>query len=393
MATMSDREILERAERAARSVVVPEGRYEDLLRRHDRKRRNQRISAGAVGIAVVAAVVWIATIGGMFDPAQTPGGAEPTGPADRTTTAPAIDTRSPLPTAAPWYSPTATSEVDYVIDLNTGEMTPLPRAIIRSLGDTGRLPQFRYAASSDGSMLAFVGTGEEGSPQIFIAGIDGTGVRQVTHDQTRATSPAWSPDGTSIAYVAHGDADVPSIYVLDVATGEATRITDGVHSAWTPTFTPDGSSILFTEGSAPPELRTVPLAGGESTLLLGPGDLYDSASGWSSDSANGSMSPDGSLVTFLGTCPEGGGPCRYVANVDGTKRRVILGWHGVPAGTWSPDGSRIVAETKRKGENLPLPPTSPNFIYVVDVSTKAATIVANGRGAIWLDDHRLLVEV
>jgi Tol biopolymer transport system component len=287
--------------------------------------------------------------------------------------------------------------VDYVIDLNTGEMTPLPRAILRSLGDTGSVPEIRYAASSDGSMLAFVGTGEEGSPQIFIAGIDGTGVRQVTHDQTRATSPAWSPDGTSIAYVAYGDADVPSVYVLDVATGEATRITDGVQPASAITFTPDGSSILFTGGTGVsgqvPELRTVSLAGGESTLLLGPGDLYDSASGWSSDSASGSMSPDGSLVTFLGTCPGGGGPCRYVANVDGTKRRVISGSHGGPAGTWSPDGRRIVAGETRKGENLPLPPTSPSFIYVVDVATQAPTIVANGRAAIWLDDHRLLVEV
>jgi Tol biopolymer transport system component len=50
--------------------------------------------------------------------------------------------------------------------------------------------------------VAFVGTGDEGSPQIFIAGIDGTGVSQLTHDPTGAMSPAWSPVGTRISYVA-----------------------------------------------------------------------------------------------------------------------------------------------------------------------------------------------
>jgi hypothetical protein len=39
------------------------------------------------------------------------------------------------------------------------------------------------------------------------------------------------------------------------------------------------------------------------------------------------------------------------------------------------------------------PPTSPDFVIVVDVATEAATIVANGRAAIWLDDLTLVVAV
>ena len=48
-------------------------------------------------------------------------------------------------------------EADYVIDLTTGLMTPLPLPIIRS----GSKPESglpRYAASRDGSRLAYVGT-------------------------------------------------------------------------------------------------------------------------------------------------------------------------------------------------------------------------------------------
>ncbi|HET6713957.1 MAG TPA: hypothetical protein VFI59_09630 [Actinomycetota bacterium] len=74
---MNDQEILDRAERAARSVVVPDGRFEELLRRRDRKRRNQRIAAGVVGITVFVAAIWIVTTG-LPDQSQTevvPGGA------------------------------------------------------------------------------------------------------------------------------------------------------------------------------------------------------------------------------------------------------------------------------------------------------------------------------
>jgi hypothetical protein len=90
-------------------------------------------------------------------------------------------------------------------------------------------------------------------------------------------------------------------------------------------------------------------------------------------------------VTFLSDCPGGGGPCRYVANADGTDRRVIPGWEAIPAGTWSPDGTRIV--TMDILDAFP-----PEVILVTDVVTGEATRVAKGRAAIWLDDHTLLVE-
>jgi hypothetical protein len=57
---------------------------DDVARRRDRKRRNQRIAAGVVGIAVFVAAVWIVTSLGSLDRSQTsvvPGG-EVTGPAE-----------------------------------------------------------------------------------------------------------------------------------------------------------------------------------------------------------------------------------------------------------------------------------------------------------------------
>jgi Tol biopolymer transport system component len=291
----------------------------------------------------------------------------------------------PQPPAGP--GPTETVPLapdgDYIIELNTGEMSPLPEAIIRSLG--GPVFATEYAVSPDGSRLAYVGPGENESGQIFIAGIDGTGVRQVTHDPGLVAGwLAWSPDGTTIAY-----GDAPNLFVLDVATGESTQITKGtLHRSLFPRdvgafaglqITPDGSSLLYTDvGDQDPVLRTVPVAGGESTLLIGPlGNL--------SRASNGSLSPDGSLVTFMGSEGEGRPDRRYVANADGTDLRLLPDVYGIPcfsnpAGTWSPDGSRIVCSEASR-------------VIVIDIATGDAAPVAQGRGAIWLDDHTLLVSL
>jgi len=67
-------------ERFAPLFEAPEPSFDRFLRRRDRKRRNQRISAGVVGIAVFLSAVWIATTGGPFDRTQTPAVPGPTVP-------------------------------------------------------------------------------------------------------------------------------------------------------------------------------------------------------------------------------------------------------------------------------------------------------------------------
>lgn len=339
--------------------------FDSFLRRRDRKHLNQRVAAGVVAIAIVAVpVAWIIATGGRSGRTPVPG-----------------DTGSSV--AVP-----GGLSVDYVIDLNTGVMTPLPDSILRTLGKVPERSWSQYVVSPDGTLIAYVGTGDDGTPQIFTAAIEGTAVRQMTRDAIDVNWPALSPDSRKIAYASGTSLGGAKLFVFDVVTGRSTQITEEIDFGGGLQFTPDGSALLYTGcigtcsiGHAE-ELRTVPVTGGSSTVLIGPGG---SARGDLTNVMSGALSPDGSHVTFIGSevgSPELG---RWVANVDGTQRRSLPGCvDSIPAGTWSPDGSRIVCLVGFRDRAI---------IVVVDVATGDFSEVAEGRTAIWLDDHTLLVEV
>jgi len=342
-------------ERAGSNAPPLDLQLERVLRRRDRKRRNQRISAGVVGIAVFVAAVWIVTTGGSFNRTQQP----------------AVQ---PTPTPPAGTAPGA----GFLIDLNTGEMTQLPKSIAG----------WRYAVSPDGTMVAYISEDDAGRPQVFIASLDGTDVQQVTHDQRGAVDPDWSPDGAAIAYTsgAHmsGLEDVSNIFVLDLATGETSQVTNekpttetccGPLGAAYPQFSPDGASIVYwvNRGVADHRsacwpcygVRIVPVTGGKSVLLV-------------DDAFEGTLSPDGSTLAV--GC---GNRLVCIAHADGTNLRVVVRSRSFGP-KWSPDGTRIAYINYEKSPN--------DSVFVVDVATGETTFVAEGTWPEWLDDHTLIIE-
>jgi len=302
---------------------------------------------------------------------------------------PANSTTPPAPSAsppAPSTSPPATAvgefpKTDYLLDLSTGEMTPLPVSIA---GTKDRI--YDYAASPDGSKLAYAGPGENGASQVFIANLDGSGAEQVTTDD-EAMAPAWSPDGSKIAYLGQRGNEPQNIFVLDLATGASTQVTfetDGVFDGSPPSFTPDGASIVYG-GQPEGEVKIVQIAGRESAHLA---DLTREAHVddfltrelYVEDFAdNVQLSPDGALLAY--SCP-GGLISVCVANADGTDARYVAkAGDSVVSPRWSPDGTRLAYWSFHAAE-----------VFVVDVATGKAVQVTHGAQPAWLDDHTLIVK-
>jgi Tol biopolymer transport system component len=78
--------------------------------------------------------------------------------------------------------------------------------------------------SPDGKRLAFFG-GTDTREQLFVVGVDGSGLQQVTRGSSPAIMPRWSPDGASLFFFR--DADPPAFVRVPVNGGPATDLIPG----------------------------------------------------------------------------------------------------------------------------------------------------------------------
>jgi Tol biopolymer transport system component len=335
--------------RLATQKIDPEQGFVERQHHHQRQRtRNRKL--GALALAAVIGLVAVVVVIRAAD--------------DGTGTRPAVQ---PTPTPPARTIP----GVDYLIDLNTGEMTQLHNRIPGS--------GYGYAVSPDGTMVAYTSHDDALTPQVFIANLGFTDVQQVTHDQRGALEPAWSPDGEAIAYTSgaytSGDRAVSNIFVLNLATGETSQVTNekpttepclgcGPQGADSPQFSPDGASIVYDlHRGGDADVRIVRVTGGRSFLLVG-------------GAALATFSPDGSTLAV--GCSDG----ICIVYADGTNLRALVSGDALYGPEWSPDGTRIAYANQDNGDK----------VFVVDVATGENTFVAEGTDSEWLDEHTLIIE-
>ncbi len=96
--------------------------------------------------------------------------------------------------------------------------------------------------SPDGSQIAFV-SDRGGSPQIYIMDSTGRRLRRLTFEGSYNTSPAWSPDDKWIAFVGRKNGK-NQIFMIKFDGTDLRQLTDNGNNE-NPTFSPEGMFIAF----------------------------------------------------------------------------------------------------------------------------------------------------
>lgn len=93
-----------------------------------------------------------------------------------------------------------------------------------------------------GREIAFI-SDRGGSPQVYVMDASGANQRRLIARGGHADSPSWSPDGRYIAFT-YGGAGSFQIFVADVASGQLLQVTSAGRNE-SPTWSPDGRHLAF----------------------------------------------------------------------------------------------------------------------------------------------------
>ena len=332
--------------------------------RHRKANRNKKVGAFA------AAAIGLAAVG------CTPGTREGQNAAARANASPA--------------TPSVTAPGPFLLDLRTGERTPLAENLGGGLN---------YVPSPDGTRVVF-GTCCSSTDAVTVANIDGTDAHKLAAPEgLNYYGPRWSPDGTKLVYQERdggGDTaltgDVGNLFVEDLPSGRRTQVTDlKLTRAWwwflSPSFSPDGRNILFHLPRGRSETTrwdvwSVPVAGGESTLVL----RNASFPVLSADQ----ILPNGVRVAYVSPWPSDFAGHSIMAarplpppKLSDVRQTLVEANDSIAFPTLSPDGSRIAYQDA-------------DSIYVFELGIGGlgngeSSKMADGYSAEWLDDDTLIV--
>ena len=138
------------------------------------------------------------------------------------------------------------------------------------LSTGSRFPVAKYAGnnyspavSADGQRVAMI-LNKNGSPNLYVGSIDGSGLKQLTHNREGDACPCWSPDGQTICYVSRSGGSA-ALYTIPAAGGSPRPLkTTFAPSPTEPDWSPDGKWIAFTSLTGGFKVFIVPAAGGEA---------------------------------------------------------------------------------------------------------------------------------
>ena len=190
-------------------------------------------------------------------------------------------------------------------------------------------------------LIAFHADVGDDGPQIFTVRSNGKALRQITHLDSVAAVPDWSPDGRRVVFtlnecaIATVDADGDNLH--DIASDPSVCLGDA-------SFTPDGSRLVFVRFDLE-QIWSMNIDGSDQRFVTDAG------------STDPNVSPDGLKISFKGP-PDG---ALFVANIDGSGIVQISPSISVTyKHDWAPDGQHLVVSDNSD----PAPDESVNVVTV-----------------------------
>ena len=217
------------------------------------------------------------------------------------------------------------------------------------------------AVSSDGLRIAFTRGTRQGTDELWVADLQGSGQRKIVPARPRSVryastgNPAWSPDDRWIYLdrAAQGPNEICGwIYRVRPDGRGLRRVTRGVHIDSRPAPAPDGRRIALTNGGCEP---------GAECCWIGVVDLGGNpTSGLKMPTTRGaqfgpSWSPDGARLAFEVSDLDVGTSSIRVVDRDGSHlARITPRGLNAEEPAWSPDGEWIAFAAWRKGAGYDL---------------------------------------
>src|SRR5262245_39654910 len=275
-------------EHAGARYEVPELPMEDLLKRRDRKRRAQRITAGVVGVAVFVVAIWIVASITSSDRSQKP--VAPIAPPPK----------GIFSGIGGWITLQRVDGIGAVAPDGSDKTVLLHGRDVAALDwspDGSRLLVARH-----GKALAVIEP--DGSETTLIRFDDDT------YMDTHVAGASFSPDGSTVVYATNpGKGKYPGQMwtVASDGSGEPTLLLEsGGHACgngatcftmlYEPTYSPDGSQIAFADGfgDSTHTLRVVNADGTDVRVLIDATPPFDEIG----HLAGLAWSPDGSVLAL-----------------------------------------------------------------------------------------------
>jgi Tol biopolymer transport system component len=119
--------------------------------------------------------------------------------------------------------------------------------------------------SPDGSSIVFDAQAEDGKADIWRIGVDGSGLRQLTHDPADDFVPTWSRDGRFVYFVSNRTGRF-EVWRMASGGGAEEQVTREGGAGFFESF--DGKTLHYRRSFSAGALLALPTAGGEERTVL-----------------------------------------------------------------------------------------------------------------------------